>query len=90
MAFLRCGSVRFSEIVTTTVRFGAVSQITSTLRCGSVLLIVLRRGSVRFSDVLNLTVRFGAILYSTVRFDAVFRYRKTYGAMRWYGAVRCG
>ena len=45
---------------------------------------MLRCGSVRFSDVVNPTVRFVYILFPTVRLGAVFRNRKT------YGAVRCG
>ena len=57
---------------------------------------VLRCGSVRFIDVVNPTVRCDFDGLPTVRFGAVFRYRKTYGAV-WCGAVfkrakiqRCG
>ena len=36
----------------------------------------------RFSNVVNPTVQFGYILCLTARFGAVFRYSKTYGAVR--------
>ena len=55
---LRCGSVRFSEIVKPTVRFGAVFRMSWTLRCGTVWMAFLRCGSVRFSDIVEPTVRF--------------------------------
>ena len=82
-----------------TVRFGAVlrnRESYGAVRCGFQILEILRCGSVLFAEIANATVRFGAVftcepygalrLYFmyTVRFGAVFRYRKT------YGAVRCG
>ena len=57
---------------TPTVRFGAVLKKLEIFRCGSV----------RFSGVGNPTVRFGAVIYLTVRLGAVFKNRKSYGAVR--------
>ena len=54
------------------------------------------RFSVRFSDIVNPSVRCCAVMYRTVRFGAVGKKGKSYGAVRcglenkkYYGAVRC-
>ena len=44
---------------------------------------ILRCGSVRFSGIANPAVRFDFVIYSTVRLGAVFKNRKSYGAVRY-------
>ena len=81
MAFLRCGSVRFSEIVTSTVRFSEI--VKPTVRFGAVFRCREPYGAVR---------RYVYVL----RFGAVFGYRQTFGAVRCgfqegkNPTVRCG
>ena len=65
---LRCGSVRFSDIVNSTVRCGAV--------------IILRCESVRFSEIRNPTVRFGAVFRYRKSYGAVRCCDISYGAVR--------
>ena len=69
---LRCGSVRFSDIVNPTVRFDAVTypkvRFVPVLKTG-----ILRCGSVRFCKIGNRTVRFGAVFRNEKSYGAVFR-----------------
>ena len=56
---LRCGSVRFSDSVQATVRFGAVfinRKYYGAVRCGLQMSVTLRCGSARFSNVVKPTV----------------------------------
>ena len=58
---LRCGSVRFSDVVNPTVRFGYILR--PTVRFGAVFQHRKTYGAVRFGfeEGKNLTVRFGAV-----------------------------
>ena len=58
---LRCGSVRFSDLVNPTVRFGYI--VFSTVRFGAVFRYRKTYGAVRcgFQERQNPTVRFGAV-----------------------------
>ena len=61
MAFLRCGSVRFSNVVSPTVRLGAT--LCPTVRFGAVFRYRQTCGAVRcgFQESKNRTVRCGAV-----------------------------
>ena len=65
-------TVRCSDIVNRTVRFGVV-----------VIDCILRFGSVRVSKRGNPTVRFGAVFRNRKSESAVFRNQESYGAVRW-------
>ena len=68
------------------------------LRCGSVRFKksgILRCGLVRFSDAVNPSAWFGAVIYPTVRFGVVLKYRKCDASVRCgfqmlSGTLRCG
>ena len=64
---LRCGSVRFSDVVNPTVRFGYI--LCPTVRFGAIFQYRKAYGAVRFGfeEGKNPTVRFGAVPHRTGR-----------------------
>ena len=90
--------IRFGAVLRNRKPYGAFQcglQISSILRCRSVLWYILRCGAVRFrklgilrcgswrfSEISNLTVRFSKIRNPTLRLGTVSTSQKSYGAVR--------